>query len=143
MDPGNWFSFIRLAAVCNVKTFQQNQGRSLVTYLSYQESSLQINIDHLIKVLLLHREQEPVLGDAGGVDDDVGGSLVFLQNSLETFAHRVRLGDISGHTVMVIRPQVLEIVKMMIVIMMLMILIVIIMILDMIRPSLCVYRSQC
>ena len=84
----------------------------MVTYLSYQESSLQIHIDHLIKVLLLHPEQEPVLGDAGGVDDDVGGSLVLLQHSLETFAHRVRLGNISGNTVMVIRPQVLEIVKM-------------------------------
>ena len=86
----------------------------MVSHLSYQESSLQINIDHLIKVLLLHPEQEPVLGDAGGVDDDVGGSLVLLQDSLETFAHGVRLGDISGHTEMVIRPQVLEIRQLMI-----------------------------
>ena len=73
MDPTNGFSFIRLAAVCNFKTFKQNQGMSLVTYPSYKESSLQINIYHLFKVLLLHPEQEPVLGDAGGVDDDVGG----------------------------------------------------------------------
>ena len=131
MDPGNWFSFIRLAAVCNVKTFQQNQDRGLVTHLSYQGSSLQINIYHLIKVLLLHPEQEPVLGDAGGVDDDVGGPLVLLQHSLETFAHRVRLRDIRGHTVMVISSQVLEIVKIMV------------MLFERAQPSLCVYRSQC
>ena len=104
--PSQASDFIRLAAVCNHNTFQQNQGRGLVTHLSYQESSHQINIDHLIKVLLLHPEQEPVLEDAGGVDDDVRGSL--LQHSLETFAHRVRLGNISGHTVMVISSQVLK-----------------------------------
>ena len=106
--PSQASDFIRLAAVCNHNTFQQNQGRGLVTHLSYQESSHQINIDHLIKVLLLHPEQEPVLGDAGGVDDDVGGSLVLLQHSLETLPHRVRLGNISGHTVMVISSQVLK-----------------------------------
>ena len=81
----------------------------MVTDLSHQEGSLQVNVDHLVKVLLLHPEQEPVLGDAGGVDDDVGGSLVFLQNFLETFTHRVRLGDIGGHTVMLIRSEVLRI----------------------------------
>ena len=111
----------------------------MVTHLSYQESSLQINIDHLIKVLLLHPEQVPVLGDAGGVDDDVGGPLVLLQHSLETFAHRVRLRDICGHTVMVISSQVLEIVKMM----MMMMMMIMMMIFDMIPPSLCVYRSEC
>ena len=82
MDPTNRISFIRLAAVCN---FKQNQGMSLVTHLSYKESSPQINIYHLFKVLLLHPEQDPILGDAGGVDDDVGRSLVLLQ-PLETFA---------------------------------------------------------
>ena len=109
----------------------------MVTDLSHQEGSLQVNVDHLVKVLLLHPEQEPVLGDAGGVDDDVGGSLVFLQNFLETFTHRVRLGDIGGHTVMLIRSQVLRVEMSMIInhrnqkyV-------------PLFQPSLYVYRSRC
>ena len=47
--------------------------------LGHQEGPLQVDVDDPVKVLLLHPQHEAVAGDAGAVDDDVGGPLVLVQ----------------------------------------------------------------